>query len=183
MDIFKQSQISYDWKTVYAGIKLDLLKPSEISSYAVELVTRRSEINDQNFIQLAWGENPDNEIVLIRLLEELGVQDLDLDADIWQIEKRKWRFALLASLKMKYPDNLKELLNQVADVYADFDYPEDMEGFINYLSPPNGFDPSRYTKEENIVRLITSFNEFLTKEQHFLQHATELRPENIPEGD
>ncbi|MEK3933818.1 DUF2247 family protein [Sporosarcina sp. FSL W7-1349] len=170
MDIFKQNQISFDWKTVYAGVKLDLLKPSEISSYAVELLTHHPEIDDPNMIQLAWREEEtDYEMVWIRLLKELGVQDLDLDADIWQIEKRKWRFALLASLKMEYPDDLEELLSQVAEVYADFDYPEGMESFINYLPPPDGFDPSRYTKEENVVRLFTLFNEFLNKELHYLQ--------------
>ncbi|MEK3933815.1 DUF2247 family protein [Sporosarcina sp. FSL W7-1349] len=73
---------------------------------------------------------------------------MDLDADVLQIQIRNCRFALLA-------DDLEELLNRVAEVYAVFDYPKDMESFINYLPPSDGFDPFLYTKEENEIRLIT----------------------------
>ncbi|MFS0574795.1 DUF2247 family protein [Sporosarcina sp. 179-K 3D1 HS] len=172
LDIFKQNQISCCWKTVYAGLKTDLLKPSEVASYAVEYLTNHPETNDQNIIQLAWGEeDTDFENLLAHILEKLDVEDLDLDADIWHIEKRKWRFALLASLKARYQNDLEELLDKVAEVYADFDYPEDMESFINYLAPPEGFDPSQYTKEENVNRLITLFDEFLNMERQYLQQA------------
>lgn len=51
-----------------------------------------------------------------------------------------------------------------------FNYPEDMDSFINYLEPKDGFNPSQYSKEENVVRLINLFNDFLNKEHQYLQN-------------
>ncbi|WP_313897305.1 DUF2247 family protein [Bacillus cereus group sp. BfR-BA-01380] len=65
---------------------------------------------------------------------------------------------------------VKELLNKIVEVYADFDYPEDMERFINYITPRDGYNPLLYSEEEHIVRLISFFNDFLHKEQQYLQN-------------
>ncbi len=112
----------------------------------------------------------DYENLLVDILKESHTNDLNLDADVWQFEKRKWRFGKLAYLKMKHQDDYEGLLNKVAEVYADFNYPEDMDSFINYLEPKDGFNPSQYSKEENVVRLINLFNDFLNKEHQYLQN-------------
>lgn len=152
------------------GLKLDLIKHSDIVNYAVEFLTKHPDISNQNIVQLAWGSDDiDYERLLVDILIELNMNDLNLDDDVWQFEKRKWRFCLLSYLKMKYQDNFEELLNKVAEVYADFNYPEDMENFINYLEPKDGFNPSQYSKKENIMRLINLFNDFMNKEHHYLQ--------------
>lgn len=171
LDIFNQNKISYDWKTLYVGLKLNLIKPSDITNYAVQILSNYPETDNPNIIQLAWGDdNLDFESFLVNILEELHINDLDLDADMWELEKRKWRFGVLAYLEMMHQDDLEELLNLVAEVYADFNYPKDMDSFINYLPPQDGFDPSKYSKEENIVRLYDLFNAFLTKERRYLQN-------------
>ncbi|AWG44361.1 hypothetical protein BEH_26250 (plasmid) [Priestia filamentosa] len=94
---------------------------------------------------------------------------MNLDANGWQFEKRKWRFGILACLKIKHQDDFEKLLNRIAGVYADFNYPEDMDSFINYLPPKVDFDLSKYSKEENVLRLINLFNDFLNKEHQYLQ--------------
>ncbi|KXZ19962.1 hypothetical protein AXI57_00870 [Bacillus atrophaeus] len=95
---------------------------------------------------------------------------MNLDVDSWQVEKRKWRFGVLVHFKKMYQEDFEELLNQIAEVYADFNYPEDMDSFINYLPPKDNFNQSKYSKEENVARLINLFNEFLNKEHKYLQN-------------
>ncbi|MBD1221954.1 DUF2247 family protein [Virgibacillus halodenitrificans] len=171
LDIFKQNKIKYDWKTLYVGFKLDLIKYSDIVNYAVEFLTKHPENSDQNIIQLAWGGNEiDYENLLVDILKDSHINDFNLDADLWQLEKRKWRFGILAYLKMKYQDDFEELLNKITEVYADFNYPEDMDTFINYLEPKDGFNPSQYPKEDNVIRLINLFNYFMKQEQAYLQN-------------
>ncbi|MBG9812055.1 hypothetical protein ABD68_10630 [Bacillus endophyticus] len=170
VDTFKQNKIEYDWRTLYVGLELNLIKYSDITNYAVEFLTNHPEIENQNVIQLAWGEDDiDYKSLLVNILKELHINDLNLEADVWQFEKRKWRFGILAYLKIKHQDDFEELLNRIAEVYADFNYPEDMDSFINYLPPKDGFDPSKYSKEENVLRLINLFNDFLNKEHQYLQ--------------
>ncbi|USK65560.1 DUF2247 family protein [Peribacillus frigoritolerans] len=171
IDIFKQNKIKYDWRTLYAGLELNLIEYSDIVNYAVEFLANHPEISNQNIIQLAWGvDDFDYENLLVDILKESHINDLNLDADVWQFEKRKWRIGILAYLKMKHQDDYEGLLKKVAEVYADFNYPEDMDSFINYLEPKDGFNPSQYSKEENVVRLINLFNDFLNKEHQYLQN-------------
>ncbi|MDD9311756.1 DUF2247 family protein [Cytobacillus firmus] len=97
IDIFKQNKIKYNWKTLYVGFKLDLIKYSDIVNYAVEFLTEHPEISNQNIVQLAWGEdNIDYESLLVDILNDSHIDDFNLDTDIWQLEKRKWRFIILA---------------------------------------------------------------------------------------
>jgi len=113
---------------------------------------------------------PEFKSLLKNILKESHINDFKLDSDAWQFEKRKWRFGILAYIKMKHLDNCEQLLNKVTEVYADFNYPEDMESFINYLPPKDGHDSSQYSKDENVARLINLFNDFLNKEHQYLQN-------------
>lgn len=171
IDIFKQNKIKYDWKTFYMGFKLDLIKYSDIVNYAVEFLTEHPETSNQNIFQLAWGgDNLDYESLLVDILEDSHINDFSMDMDIWQLEKRKWRYGTLAYIKIKHQEDFGELLNKITEVYADFNYPEDMDSFINYLEPKDGFIPSQYSKEENVIRLINLFNNFMNQEQDYLQN-------------
>lgn len=153
------------------GLKLDLIKYSDIVNYAVEFLTEHPDISDQKIVQLAWGEDDiDFESLLVYILKESHINDFNLDDDIWQLEKRKWRFGILAYLKMKYQEDFEGLLNKITEVYVDFNYPEDMDSFINYLEPKDGFNTSQYSKEDNVIRLINLFNDFMNQEHHYLQN-------------
>lgn len=175
IDNFKQNKIRYDWRTLYVGLKLDIIKYSDIVNYAVEFLTKHPDISNQNIVQLAWGgDEIDYESLLVNILKESHINNLNLDANVWQFEKRKWRFVILAYLKMNHQNDFEGLLNKVAEVYADFNYPEDMDNFINYLEPKDGFNPSQYSKEENVTRLINLFNDFMNKEHHYLQNGNTI---------
>ncbi|MCI1696916.1 DUF2247 family protein [Aneurinibacillus aneurinilyticus] len=169
-DIFEQSKIHYDWKTLYVGLKLGLINFTDITKYAIDFLASHPDSDNQNIIQLAWGENDfDYEQLLMNLLKESNVDDLFPDSYVWEYEKRKWRFGILSYLKNAHQDDFEELLNKIAEVYADMDYPEDMEDFINYLTPKDGYNPSLYSHEENVARLVNLFNYFLDKEKQYFR--------------
>ena len=171
IDISKKNKIKYDWRTLYVGLELGLIKYSDIVNYAVVFLIEHPDISNQNIVQLTWGgDDIDYESLLVDILKESHINDLNLEADFRQLEKRKWRFGILAYLKRKHQNDFEELLYKVAEVYADFNYPEDMDSFINYLEPKDGFNPSQYSKEENVIRLINLFNDFMKKEHQYLQN-------------
>ncbi|HLC07318.1 MAG TPA: DUF2247 family protein [Candidatus Babeliales bacterium] len=77
---------------------------------------------------------------------------------------------ILVDLK-EHTQNKRELLEKIAEVYADFNYPPDMEELIYYM-PAKNYDPSQYSQHENEQRLLTLFDKFLEKEKNDLKKAT-----------
>ncbi|KIH42112.1 transcriptional regulator [Bacillus sp. A053] len=92
----------------------------------------------------------------------------------YAIEKRKWRYVILLEVKSKYSDHAIELLSKLAEVYADMNYPEDMEGFIHYHPSNNGCNPHLHSYEKNINRLCNLFQDFLVKEKQNIQNGLPL---------
>lgn len=147
-------------------MKLDLIRYSDITNF--EFLTSRPDSNNKNIIQLAWGgDDFDYGEILVSVLKDSNVDDLFPDSDNWLLEKRKCRFAILSYLQGMYQADFVELLNKVAEVMLIWDYPEDMDSFINYLPPKDGYNPTLYSHKENTVRLVNLFNKFLNKEQQY----------------
>ncbi|WP_353855654.1 DUF2247 family protein [Bacillus sp. Bos-x628] len=171
IEILKKHKIHYDWKTIYVGIRLDLISYKEISKYAMEFLSNHAECENSLILDLAWGAGDQDEdykklqMILIELYSEL----IEEESSQWDIEKRKWRYGITAHLKEKNEDSPEKLLDELSEVYADFGYPEDMEPFIHYMPPSDGHNPLLYSKEENINRLLSLFEEFLQKERAFAQ--------------
>ncbi|MBS3047339.1 DUF2247 family protein [Enterobacter mori] len=81
----------------------------------------------------------------------------------WLKIKRKWLFITLSWL-WNNRESFSEPLGEVESVYSDFDYPVEMESFIKYFPPSDGYDPSIHTYEENIERLMRNWEFYLKKE-------------------
>ncbi|MRS17321.1 DUF2247 family protein [Enterobacteriaceae bacterium RIT691] len=76
---------------------------------------------------------------------------------------RKWVFISLLWLwvnKEKY----KNPLDEVEKIYADFDYPIQIESFVQYMPPTDGPHPTQYTGQENIERLLGNWKKYLQME-------------------
>ncbi len=77
--------------------------------------------------------------------------------------KSKWLFLALAWL-FDQKDSLEDPLAEVERIYADFDYPTEIENLVRYMPTTDGYDPSLHSKRENEDRLHTKWADFLVKE-------------------
>jgi len=82
------------------------------------------------------------------------------------------RLCLLTELQQKI-NKKQELLEKIAEVYADFNYTPDMEEFIYYM-PAKNYVPSRHSFQENEDRSINLFYKFLEKEKIELQNLNSI---------
>jgi hypothetical protein len=76
--------------------------------------------------------------------------------------REKWLFIFLQWLydnRDRFPDPLQE----IEEVYADFGYPEAINGFVRFLPPNDGYQPELHTKEENQQRLYQRWKEYLDR--------------------
>lgn len=48
-------------------------------------------------------------------------------------------------------------------IYTDFDYPAEMDSFIKYMPPTDGYDPSLNSYTENINRLMKNWENYLQR--------------------
>ncbi|CDG75327.1 MULTISPECIES: DUF2247 family protein [Acinetobacter calcoaceticus/baumannii complex] len=76
--------------------------------------------------------------------------------------REKWLYILLSWLWINR-ESFEDPLDEVESIYTDFDYPAEIESFIKYIPPTDGYDPSLYSYAENINRLMKNWEIYLQK--------------------
>lgn len=163
IDMLDKSGIDYDWRTLYVGISINLIDYNELTIYALKIM-EDNEYEDDEFInELAWGieDNLKGEI-LTKILLKFNFNMLIPQSASWELEVRKLRYAILNYLNNTIDDD-NELLKKVEEVYADFNYPQEMEGFIAYM--PAKENIATNSIEDNIKRMINNLDKFLIVEK------------------
>jgi hypothetical protein len=100
----------------------------------------------------------DNITSIAELAETLAKRDNERLEDT----RNKWLFILLSWI-FENRNNLDDPLALVEDVYADFDYPTEIQSFVRYMPATDGYDPRKHTSEENKARMMRKFEEFLVQ--------------------
>ncbi len=78
------------------------------------------------------------------------------------IIREKWLYILLSWL-WKNRESFEDPLSEVENIYANFDYPAEIENFITYMPPTDGYDPSIHSHTENINHLMSNWEKYLQK--------------------
>lgn len=152
-----------NWSCIYWGIHEQLIEPENAVLYANKVIEINPDISTPEIVELLILEENEKEIVL-SLIEKI-IDDKKELMDKKNDSLRALRFVLLLELQ-KNATNNQTLLDAIDEVYADFDYPQDMEAFISYMPvQDDGYDVSAHSSEENVQRLIQNFNNFLDRER------------------
>jgi hypothetical protein len=148
---FVAARISLSWRDASWAISEHIVAPS----FAVELAN-------------AWAQDrPGEEAVLELAARDVDEPVLDLvtqlaqrepDVDITQ-QRAKWAFVLLEWLFL-HRERFLDPLAIVERIYADFEYPEDVETFVRYM-PMQGEDPG--SRERNEQRLYERWSQYLER--------------------
>lgn len=75
---------------------------------------------------------------------------------------KKWLYVILSWLWANR-ESFEDPLDEVENIYTDFDCPAEMDSFIKYMPPTDGYDPSLYSYAENINRLMKNWESYLQK--------------------
>ena len=172
--IFEKFKIEYNWGTLIEGLKLGCLNLRSVSDFAESFTLRNPSILSTNLDELLWEKTNNDEVITLitKLLDEIHYSYNQQD------EIRKWRYCLLKEMVRTTEDKIL-LLENVAQVYSDFDYPEEMENFIYYMEPKDDYDPTAHNKDENMDRLISNLVEFLGSEERYLHNLYNLQQSGL----
>jgi len=151
-----------NWECIFWGIKEQLLEPNNAIMYANKIIENAPDSDVNEIIELLITDEADRDSILV-LIEKMFSDKKDLERK--KISAlRTLRIILLLEIQKSITDNQK-LLDKIEDIYADFDYPSDMEGFISYMpAQDNEYDVLNRSSQENQQRLINSFKVFMSEE-------------------
>ncbi len=156
IDIFNNIKISLDWYVVYHGIKENLLDLQVAREFVLRKMERNEEVSDEE-LELSWESK--SQLDVLETIEKISNLQLD-DAEKMKIAKNKIRIAIVVNLR-NCEVNSSRLFQKMDMVYADFDYPEDMESFISYMPVKDNYIAAEHTQEENEHRLLNNLDLFI----------------------
>lgn len=157
IDIFDNIKLTLDWYIIYYGIKNNLLCTESAQEYVFRKLERDETISEEE-LELAWKINDPLEV--LEKIEKFP--DIQLDSTKQRTNaKNKIRIAIIANLR-KRETNISKLFEEINLIYEIFDYPADMECFVSYMPPDDGYIPNEHTKEENESRLLRKLDCFIS---------------------
>lgn len=165
IDMLDKSGVMYDWKTLYVGIKLNLVDYNDLTTYANKIMNDDTYVDNEFINELTWGidESLKNEIV-VKMPLEFNFEMLTPESTNWTLEIEKLRYTILNYLRTT-TETVNELLSKIEEVYSDFNYPHDMDTFIRYMPLKNTSNLSENTIENNYKCMIHDLDNFLMLEK------------------
>lgn len=160
INIFDKIKMPLDWAMVYHGIKKNILD----TDIAQELACRKLEHNEQlseEELELSWNSN--NRLDVLELIEKILDSQGNVEESI-ERAKDKIRIAIIIYLRETEKDKAR-LLERIDMIYADFDYPEDMDKLISYMPICDGSVPASRTIEDNRNYLLSKLDNFIKEQQ------------------
>ena len=159
IDIFENINMSIDWYMVYWGIKNEILGVNIAQDYVCRKMEQDETLLDEE-IELSW-KSEDTASVL-DIIEKMP-QFLDAIEENMEKAKEKVRIAIIMFLRQTEKD-VSKLFEQIDMVYANFNYPEDMEKFITYMPMDAEYISKDHSIEENIRYLLSQLDNYISKQ-------------------
>ncbi len=151
---FIRESVLLSWRDVLWGYERQLIGWSDIVAIAED----RLLLGSDNPIEIelsCLGKSETQQVgELLRILATKETYDAGSASD------RKWLFLMLRWL-FENRDTVPDPLGEVESIYADFDYPPEIEGFVSYMPVTDGYDPSQHSIEENKARLFSKWEQYL----------------------
>lgn len=165
--------ISFDWDMCYVGFSRGFVSPDEVIQWAASWWAEKEARGSPALTRLVICDASDKKTVESCLREFMGTLDGTPapGSARMQAAVRKWRYIFLCNCQQRSSAQ-QDLFECVEQVYADFDYPQDMSSLVLYMGPSDGFDPRAHTAEECRQRLALLITEFIQREREALSAGT-----------
>ncbi|MDR1462191.1 MAG: DUF2247 family protein, partial [Azoarcus sp.] len=149
---------SLSWREALWGYEHQLIGWSDVVDLAVDRL--RSD-SDEREIELSCL-NKSNTSRIGELLRELAASEPE---KLGLMSAKKWLFLVLA-WTLDNKDRADDPLAEVETIYADFDYPDEIESFVRYMPMTDGYDPSQHSRKDNENRLFENWRKYLDVARH-----------------
>lgn len=159
IDIFENIKMHIDWYMIYWGIKNGILSVNIAQDYVCRKMEQDEAVSDEES-ELSWKSEDLTSV--LETIEKIP-KFLDNIEENMKQAKEKVRIAIIIFLRQTEKDSSK-LFEQIDMVYANFDYPEDMEKFISYMPIDGEYISTDHSLEENRCYLLSQLDGYISRQ-------------------
>ena len=157
--LFDNIQMPLDWYLLYFCIENDFLNPKVASEYLSRKINNNEDLSDSENDILFLEQFGKNEVLYL-IRKHLNIlPDFDNKIDI---AKDKTKFAIITYLRLT-ENNVSNLLEKIEYLYANLNYPQDMESFIYYMPIDENIAKSFKNHEDYQNNLLKNIDNFIFK--------------------
>ena len=150
------------WRDLQWGLEQGLINHEDVVRFSDSTLDTSDALADQLHLNLSTCYSEDTWAIEDALNALVNAHNSSVDISLWQ-------YLVLCHVYINR-DSYKDPLGEVASIYADFGFDEEVEKFVYYM-PPSGCNPSRHTYEENITRLYANWELYLrTNRDKYVHH-------------
>ncbi|WP_081496485.1 DUF2247 family protein [Herbaspirillum sp. YR522] len=150
---FIQQQTSLSWREALWAYQHKFIGPDHIVKLAQENLSLDS--SERQFELSSTGKSAEWRI--LELLEQLATAEVD---ELPSSVTKKWLFLILAWI-FENKDQLCDPLGEVEKIYAEFDYPHEIEKFVRYMPTSDDYHSDQHSYQANTMRLFKEWKQYL----------------------
>jgi len=162
--LFIRKYVSLSWGEALWGYEHKMIGWSDVVELAKDRL--RSD-SDEREIELSRLDKSST-FRIGELLRELAASEPE---KLRLMSIKKWLFLVLL-WTFENKDLTDDPLAEVETIYADFNYPSEIENFVRYMPATDGYDPSQHSQKDNENRLFENWRKYLDVAQHELRQET-----------
>lgn len=159
IDIFESIKMPIDWYVVYLGIKNNILSIDTAQDFACRTIEENELVSEEE-LELSWKS--DDLINVLETIEKIPEFQKDIEENMEEAKERIYTAIIVFFRKTE--KDIAKLFEQIEIVYADFDYPQDMDNFISYMPITDGYIPEEHSLEENKSHLLKNLDYYICKQ-------------------
>lgn len=150
---FCRKVVVLNWKDIIWAVERGIFSWKDVREFAVGRLDGMFPTFDiENEISMLDKDDASEIMSLAR-------SAASIDSEFGSVPDR-WRFLLLKWI-YENRSSFANPLGAVEELYAEFDYPQDMESFVSFLPPSDGWDPTKHNALENEARLLGNWRAYL----------------------
>lgn len=160
IEIFSSIHMPVDWYMIYWGIKNGQLNVKTAQDYVCMKIEQNEMLKDEE-LELSW--QAENILDVLDIIERILGSDV-INEENMKEAKNRVRISILIFLRQTIHD-IALLLEKIELVYANFEYPEDMDKFISYMPIQDEVDYLTNSVDENRSYLLKNFDLFIEQQK------------------
>ncbi|WP_411380092.1 DUF2247 family protein [Pseudomonas sp. MPB26] len=152
---FVMENIDLNWRDVLWGVEKGIIN-CDFAQKVADVNLTRGSMNEL-----------ETELVLLDKVQVWAIKEKIRQLSSAEVteevvcSKKKWMYVALKWL-FENRRKIEDALGLVELVYADFDYPAEIESFVRYMPSQCDYDPRAHSVEKNMERLYLNWGAFLS---------------------
>lgn len=154
MNYLTEDLIGLSWNDIKFGYDNQYIGWYDVVNFAK---TNLNNFPENDFVEELACLTKDDAFKVGDILEKLSV-----NPNYENYDKGKWLFIILKKL-YESKDSFDDPLEEIEKIYADFDYPEEIESFVRYMPIHDNKEDTSFSssKEDNIQRIYSNWVKYL----------------------